>query len=428
MGRIQKIQKIITLRGGFTPCIHFMVLLLPAILSGCVTYKSVKPDLSKVALISAEQNISEEQLLDVRIQTFDPGTLPASKNAARGLSGETRQAEAHYVAVQIRSAMQQTGHWGAVRVVPNGAAGDELQVFGRIIKSNGEELDLQVSAKDARGNYWFKDKRFKGSVTEKMYKDAVRDKREVFQNVYNRIANELSRYHGRMSAKQVKEIRQLAEMRFASELAPDVFGGYIRNNKRQGRFKLDRLPPEGDELYEWVLRIRERNYMLVDTLDAHYENLHKDMKDIYTEWRKSRLTEMNIIREIDTRKNWKIMKGTGIMAGTAILNAILNKGNNNSVVTTTTVVAAVTVTTTLLLEAEKIREEAQINKAAIEELGESFADDIEPTVIKVEGEVVKLTGSAEEKYRQWRDIMKELYKVETGGTLNNTQPNVINGG
>ena len=66
--------------------------------------------------------------------------------------------------------------------------------------------------------------------------------------------------------------------------------------------------------------------------------------------------------------------------------------------------------------------------AAIEELGESFTDDIEPTVIKVEGEVVKLTGSAEEKYQQWRDIMKELYKVETGGTLDNTQPDVINGG
>ena len=118
--------------------------------------------------------------------------------------------------------------------------------------------------------------------------------------------------------------------------------------------------------------------MLVDTLDAYYDNLHKDMADIYTEWRKSRLTEMNIIREIDIRKNWKIMKGTSIMAGTVILNAILNK-DNNSVLTTTTVVAAATATANLLLEAEKIREEAQINKAAIEELGESFVDDIEPT-------------------------------------------------
>ena len=89
---------------------------LTVALAGCVTYKPVKPDLAKVALISAQQDISEEELLDVRIQSFDPGQLPTSKNAARGLSEETRQAEAHYIAVQVRNAVQQTGHWGAVRV------------------------------------------------------------------------------------------------------------------------------------------------------------------------------------------------------------------------------------------------------------------------------------------------------------------------
>ena len=107
--------------------------------------------------------------------------------------------------------------------VPTGAAGDELQVFGRIIKSNGEELELKVSASDARGKFWIKDKTFKGAVTEKIYKDAIRDKREAFQNVYHRIANELSRYREKMSAKQIKEYPAIIRNAFRRRLGPGCF-------------------------------------------------------------------------------------------------------------------------------------------------------------------------------------------------------------
>ncbi|MCK5604131.1 hypothetical protein KAR91_19745 [Candidatus Pacearchaeota archaeon] len=67
----------------------------------------------------------------------------------------------------------------------------------------------------------------------------------------------------------------------------------------------------------------------------------------------------------------------------------------------------------IMLNADRITEEAEINKAALEELGESFAADVEPTVLKVEGETVELTGSAEAKYQQWREVLGKLYQIET---------------
>jgi hypothetical protein len=67
-----------------------------------------------------------------------------------------------------------------------------------------------------------------------------------------------------------------------------------------------------------------------------------------------------------------------------------------------------------IFEADKIKEEAEINKAALEELGVSFAAEVEPTVLKVEGETIELTGSAEAKYEQWREVLGKLYQVETG--------------
>jgi hypothetical protein len=50
----------------------------------------------------------------------------------------------------------------------------------------------------------------------------------------------------------------------------------------------------------------------------------------------------------------------------------------------------------------------------LEELGESFSADVEPIVVEVEGETVELTGTAQAKYHQWRDVLGKLYADETG--------------
>ena len=58
--------------------------------------------------------------------------------------------------------------------------------------------------------------------------------------------------------------------------------------------------------------------------------------------------------------------------------------------------------------------ETAIHRAAIEELGMSFASETRPLVVDVEGETHKLTGSAEEQYTKWRALLKQIYAAETG--------------
>ena len=58
--------------------------------------------------------------------------------------------------------------------------------------------------------------------------------------------------------------------------------------------------------------------------------------------------------------------------------------------------------------------ESEINKEAIEELGVSFTSEAEPLVMEVEGETVRLTGSAEQQYAKWRQILRTMYMKETG--------------
>ena len=45
---------------------------------------------------------------------------------------------------------------------------------------------------------------------------------------------------------------------------------------------------------------------------------------------------------------------------------------------------------------------------------QSLASEVSPVVLEVEGEVVELTGSAEEKFRKWRHIMKKLHDRKSG--------------
>jgi len=229
-----------------------------------------------------------------------------------------------------------------------------------------------------------------------------------------------------MASEQVHEIRQVAEMRFAEELAPGTFMGYLRKERTaltKKRFRIERLPSKDDEMLERVRQVRERDYMLVDTLDIQYEGLYRDMEEVYTGWRKSRLDEMNMIREVDRKKNAERWKGAGIILAGAALGVASARAaaksrhyNPNAPwqqMWPALVGAAAGVGVSMMVEADQIAEEAEINKVALEELGISFAAEVEPTVLEVEGEIIKLTGSAKAKHQQWREVLARLYKVET---------------
>ena len=55
-----------------------------------------------------------------------------------------------------------------------------------------------------------------------------------------------------------------------------------------------------------------------------------------------------------------------------------------------------------------------LHEAAIEELSESFSSEMKPVVLEFEGEQYELTGSAEEQFKQWRKLLRQIYYAETG--------------
>ncbi len=384
------------------------VVALLALLAGCATSGQRTVNDQEV-LQKANQELPEDQLLDVWIELFNAGELPQDKDDVRGLSMEIREAEARHMPVHLRDVMEKTGYWGAVRVVPRNTEGAEILVSGTILESNGEDLLLQIRAQDASGYQWF-ERRYSEDVEAAVYA-GENSEVDAFEALYHTIANDLAQFRNTLTDEQRLIIRQIAEMRFAADMVPDAFFNHLSKDEK-GRYSLARLPAEDDPALQRVRIVRERDYLLIDTLNGHYDNFYQQMATPYQEWRKARSNEAAALREVKRKAN--IQKALGIAA---ILGAIAIEANGSSSTQVSTgTMRDVMVIGGLYSIKRGIDTNAQstIHQGAIEELGESFSSEAKPMVVDVDGEIHKLTGSAEAQYEQWRDLMREIYSSETG--------------
>ena len=58
--------------------------------------------------------------------------------------------------------------------------------------------------------------------------------------------------------------------------------------------------------------------------------------------------------------------------------------------------------------------EAKIHAEALRELANSFGMEVAPLVVEIEGETVRLSGTREEQYTAWRELLGRIYATETG--------------
>lgn len=379
-----------------------------ALLTGCATSAQKNVNHQQV-LQKAVQELPEQQLLDVWIELFNPGELPKDKDDARGLTMEIREAEARHMPVHLRNIMEKTGYWGAVRVVPRNTEGAEILVSGTILESNGEDLLLQITAQDASGYEWFT-RIYRENVEADVYEN-MNGNGDAFESLYHTIANDLAQFRDTLTDQQRIAIRQIAEIRFAADMVPDAFFSHVTKDDK-GQYSLVRLPAEEDPALQRVRVVRERDFLLIDTLNGHYDNFYQEMATPYQEWRKARSSEAAALREVKRKANTQKALGVAAILGAIAIEAM---GGSNSQVSTGTMRDVMVIGGLYSIKrGMDTNAQSSIHQGAIEELGESFSSEAKPMVVEVDGEVHELTGSAEAQYEQWRELMRKIYSSETG--------------
>lgn len=390
-----------------TRTFFLLLLLVPLLLlaSGCVS-KQVKR-VHEVQATQASEELALDQLLDVTIVAFDPGVPESIKEQQdQNIFPAVRQAEANYLPQVLRQTLDGTGYWGTVRVLPEATPASMLVVKGKILHSDGETLKLHIEAHDATGREWL-DRNYEETAAELSYTEKSASGTDPFQDLYSRISNDLLQERRKLDAAKVLEVRRVSDLKFAADLAPARFEGYLKNEK--GRTTIQRLPPDNDPIVKRVASIRARDDALVDTLDAHYANFRQSMHPAYQEWRRASYTEVIALRELERQSLWRKVAGAAaVIGGVVAMAGADNVGT--SVAGQVGVIAGVGIFASGLQKGQ----EAKVHAEALKELNSSINADVAPRVVELEGRTVTLTGSAKDQYAQWRKLLHERYAAEIG--------------
>jgi hypothetical protein len=383
------------------------------LLSGCATYQA---NVGPTQIRRAQEEIPEDQLMDVGILTFESEEISEKEAEEEGTSNEIRKAEGHFMPYHLKNTLHQSSHWGAVRVIPAETDSIDLFVKGKIKESNGEHLTLEIEVVDATGRHWFT-KKYKKEATLTSYAGNRPGEKDAYQDLYNLIANDMADFKKKLTADDIKKIRATAKLKFAEDFAPDAFGGYLEKSQKN-KVTIKRLPADDDPMMARLLKIREREYMYVDTLNEQYDAFYNEMWPSYEDWRQLNMTERKAMREIKRRALTKQLIGALLIAGAI---AVGSSDSSGAVAVQT---GMILVGGMVIVEGFNISKEAEIHEAAIQELSESFGGEMKPVVMEFEGQQYELTGSAEEQFKQWRELLRKIYYAETGFDPDPTQDTV----
>ncbi|MEE4384716.1 MAG: hypothetical protein V2J02_22190, partial [Pseudomonadales bacterium] len=186
-----------------------------------------------------------------------------------------------------------------------------------------------------------------------------------------------------------------------------AFDGYVEQTRR-GRWELRRLPAEDDPMLTRIRRVREREYLFIDTLDEYYGQFQRDMRTSYDDYRKFTYAEAVNLRELRQQSRRRAIAGlVAVAGGLAAMASDDNYARNAGFV-------AIAGGAYSLKSAFDKNAESKMHMEAIRELGISLEQEVAPQVIELDDRTYRLTGTVDEQYDAWRGILQDLYRTETG--------------
>ncbi|WP_439133349.1 hypothetical protein [Pseudomaricurvus sp.] len=317
--------------------------------------------------------------LDVGILIFESQDVTGNTRLQeQGVFPLVRKAESRYLPYLLRQTMAASGQWGVVRVMPDTHASAELVVTGDIQISNGEQLQIHIQAHDSSERLWL-NKVYRQNVGAQAYEDPQLD---PFQSLFDRLSLDLIEARNRLTASQLEELRQLAVLRYGQQLAPDAFGQYVQQNEL-GQLQIQRLPAHGDPMLRRVQKLREYEYYFIDTVDDQYSNLFVQMQQTYQRWRQYSRELMVYMRDYKQRQAGQ---SSGFRRGSlASMNEVYGD-----------------------------YEWYRMQELNLSELASGFNNEVLPTVLNLDDNVVQLDGNLQDQYQKWQNILQEIFNLEQG--------------
>ncbi|MDG2117118.1 MAG: hypothetical protein P8J80_10805 [Porticoccaceae bacterium] len=392
-----------------TPLFGFisLVVVLAQLVAAPSATGAVDKITSSTALVlkTPSQPIAEEALLDVGIPVLNDGLYLTDDEDT--VFPEVRFAEAIYFSNQLAKVLEKSGAWGAIRVTPSDDVIMDLYITGTIFQSDGETMDLEIQVKDSSGKQWFS-KNYQQAVGKYAYDRRLKSLGDPFQNLFVRITNDLLSYREKLSSQRAIELRTISELRFAKTFSAQAFDSYI-SEKRDGTLVIDKLPADNDSILVRVRKIRERDYLYIDTMQDYYDGFTQQMHLAYQDFRRASYDSVVKARQLDKQGNRRIVAGIG-----AILAGIYGRSEADTRIARDAGTATAAVGGFAIKSGLEKKQQASAYNESVAEMGSSLEAEIAPQVIELEDRTVTLTGTVQAQYQQWQELLQKIYQQERG--------------
>ena len=382
-----------------------------AALAGCVTMgttsgPSVGP--RSAASAAASHGVYQGVRLDVVVPVFDPG-LPDDPDDydKEGVWPELRRAEANRFALALKQALQDTQVFGDVRVSPDTEATGDLYVIGAIEKSDGQDVRIAIEVVDIGGKRWMRD-RYRHRVKEHFWRDPRNAGLDPYRPVFEEAAADVAALVEKRSARELTELRHIAEIRFAKAFSEDAFAEYVE--ERGGRVVLTALPDRDDPMLERTRAIRVREGLFMDRMQTHYAAFAQRTDAGYAAWQEHSLTEVKARNAARGKALVQGVVGAALAVGGAY--AAIKGGRDYNPGQEVAGVTAAIVGGVLIAKSFETSSEGRVHAEALSELGESLNVNVAAQVVELEGTTAELTGDAREQFRQWRAFLRRIHAEE----------------
>ena len=371
-------------------------MLLP--LAACTTLSTptlepvAYPQVGEVSLKIAEAEPAQHQLLDIGIVVFDDDEdESAARTYGDRVFAEVRDKEIRYLPFLLRKVLIESQQWGAVRVLPEADPSVDLLISGKILRSSGTELAIQIDSADSTGRSWlsaiYGDAAMLSDYPEEIRFTPSRpfipsEHQEPFQDLYEKIGNDLVAIRDTLSVSDLQTIHDVSTLVYANDLSPESFGHMLATND-EGLLEAASLPAKSDPMFARVEDMRVRHHAFIDTIDEYYGALHDEMLQAYIMWRRHSYDQQE---QLVSRKQEPISQdffssSSGYLTMTQRYNRF---------------------------------RWSKIYRQEFQELAAGFNQELAPAILELNEQVHGLSGTMAEQYIQWRRILRQLFELEIG--------------
>jgi hypothetical protein len=386
------------------------LLLAISILAGCASTGGSSPSSVGMKRVSPEVKVAMQRSpLSVVVPVFDPN-IPTDQDkiVEQSIWPEVRRTEATRMALSLGDALNKSQFFNGVRITPDTESNSEIYVMGKIVESNGEDVEISINVVTLAAKKLLK-KNYDFRVQEYSLEDPrLGSTGDLYEPVYTEIANDVVKAVRKLKQKQIDELEQLELLSFAEFFEPRFAQQYLAED-RKGNRKVVGFPASTDPMVRRIESMKMMDQMFFDNLQTDYRGFYDDSVNPYAAWQRAAFVESKAAREARAAANTKAILGAvALIAGAAAMN---NSGYNDygSLYGGAAVAVGGAAAIAAAMGDSK---QAEAHKESLSELGKSLNLEMAPKVIALEETQVELKGTASEQYETWMSAMKTLYDSE----------------